>query len=32
MHNRDWGAACKDSILCAGALIVAATARHRRQA
>ena len=26
-YNRDWGAACKDSIVCAGALLVAATAR-----
>jgi uncharacterized membrane protein YphA (DoxX/SURF4 family) len=26
-RNRDWGAACKDSILCAGALLVAVTAR-----
>jgi uncharacterized membrane protein YphA (DoxX/SURF4 family) len=26
-YNRDWGAACKDSIICAGALLVAATAR-----
>jgi hypothetical protein len=29
-RNRDWGAACKDSILCAGALLVAVTAGGRR--
>jgi hypothetical protein len=28
-RNRDWGAACKDSILCAGALLVAATVGRR---
>ena len=26
-YNRDWGAACKDSIVCAGALLVAITRR-----
>jgi uncharacterized membrane protein YphA (DoxX/SURF4 family) len=26
-HHRDWGAACKDSILFAGALLIAATYR-----
>jgi hypothetical protein len=29
-RNRDWGAACKDSILCAGALLAAVTAGGRR--
>lgn len=29
-RNRDWGAVCKDSILCAGALLAAVTAGGRR--